>query len=405
MRRSGAPPPPLSPWAWAADVALAVVMAVGTLTVYYTHTAGDVKVRPGIFLLPPPPPAGENVSGAVQPGVAVLALLTALPLVVRRRYPLCAFWAVLIATLLFTEHQQSGDATTLTFVSCLIAAYTAATYSPYRARAILSLVLGAALLAIRHDTAVPGITSGYVPFLVLLGLGMAANSAHVWKQRVAALEAEREEATRHAVAGERARIARELHDVVTHNVAVMVVQAGAARKVIDTAPDQARESMLAVEAGGRAALAELRHVMGLLTVSGNEPDALAPQPGLDQLAALTSRVRDTGVPVDLAVTGTPLGLSAGIDLTAYRVVQEALTNTLKHAAGSRVRIAVDYGADAVRVEVADSGGVLTAAAGSGNGRGLAGLRERVAVYGGTLHAGVLPSGGYRVRAVIPVEPS
>jgi signal transduction histidine kinase len=147
--------------------------------------------------------------------------------------------------------------------------------------------------------------------------------------------------------------------------------------------------------------------MGLLTMSadGPEPADLAPQPGLDQLPALAGRVRETGVPVELTITGAPSPLTAGVDLTAYRVVQEALTNTLKHAAGSSVRIAVDYAADAVRVEVADTGGVATATAAAGNGRGLAGLRERIVLYGGTLQAGVLPSGGFRIRATIPVEPA
>ncbi len=192
------------------------------------------------------------------------------------------------------------------------------------------------LLGVWHDAAFPDVTAGYVPFLVVLGVAMAANTVHVWKQRVAALEYGREEATRQAVERERARIARELHDVVTHNVAVMVVQAGAARKVLEAAPEKARDALLAVEAGGRAALTELRHVMGLLTMSSDPPE-LAPQPGLDQLPALAGGVRDAGVPVELSVTGVAAPLTAGIDLTAYRVVQEALTNTLKHAAGSRVR--------------------------------------------------------------------
>jgi signal transduction histidine kinase len=214
------------------------------------------------------------------------------------------------------------------------------------------------------------------------------------------VEADKEAATRRAVQEERARIARELHDVVTHNVSMMTVQAGAARKVMDSAPDQAREALLAVEAGGRAAMSELRHVMGLLTM----PEAvdLAPQPGLDQVAALAGRIRDTGVPVELVVSGTPVPLPPGVDLAAYRVVQEALTNTVKHAAGASVAITVDYRPGEVRVEVADTGGVPSPAAASGNGRGLMGLRERLAVYDGTLDAGPRGTGGYRVRAVIPV---
>ncbi len=404
LRRATSPPPRLSRAAWTADAILAVVLAASTVNYALKARSGiDFTERPkpipGFALGPPP---GHVFVG---PGQLVLAVLTGLPLVMRRRYPLTVFWFVLVATLVFHARVRDPDTALFTFVSCLIAAYSAAVYSPYRARAIASLVLGAALLGVLHDANVPDITAGYVPFFVVLGLGIAANTIHTWKERVAQLQAAQDGATRQAVQRERARIARELHDVVTHNVAVMVVQAGAARKVIDAAPDQARGALLAVEAGGRAALAELRHVMGLLTVSGDgpEPVELAPQPGLEQLAALVGRVRDAGTPVELAVTGTPTPLTAGVDLTAYRIVQEALTNTLKHAAGSSVRICVHYADDSVRVEVTDTGGDSTVVDTSGNGRGLVGLRERLAVYGGTLQAGVLPAGGFRVRAVIPIE--
>ena len=410
LRRAVSPPPRLSRAAWTADAVLAVVLAASTVD-YTLKARNDSMVAPGV---PPRPPipgvafAPHLAQGvAIGPGHLILAALTGLPLVVRRRWPLAAFWAVLVATLLFHAHVRDPDTALFSFAACLIAAYSAAMYSPYRVAAIASLVVGAGLLGALHDANVPDITAGYVPFLVVLGLGLTGNTIHTWKQRIASLQAEHDEATRQAVQRERARIARDLHDVVTHNVAVMVVQAGAARKVMDAAPERARDALLAVENGGRAALSELRHVMGLLTMSGEgpQPAELAPQPGLDLLAALAGRLRDTGVPVELVVTGTPSPLGAGVDLTAYRVVQEALTNTLKHAAGSSARVSVDYAEDSVRVEVADTGGVSAAADGSGTGRGLIGLRERVAVYGGTLHAGVLPAGGFRVRAVIPIEQS
>jgi signal transduction histidine kinase len=298
-------------------------------------------------------------------------------------------------------------------------------------------------------TSIPAIPAVVVPFLVLGAVGLGVNSIHIWRQRVEsgrerirALEAEQQTATRLAVEQERARIARELHDVVTHNVGVMVIQAGAARKIMDAEPEQARQALLAVESGGRAAMSELRHVMGLLTRTAEEPlsaeststlvplDAaqrsalngaqggvgdgaaagsaapgleLAPQPGLGQVAALAGRIRDAGVPVELTVSGTPTPLPAGVDLAAYRVVQEALTNAVKHAVGASVYVIVDYAPETVRVEVADNGGRPGAPAGPGNGRGLIGLRERLAMYGGTLQAGRRPTGGYRVRAVIPLE--
>jgi signal transduction histidine kinase len=414
LLRAASPPRP-SRWAWTADGILAFALTVGTASSVNRGSSVPSIMPPGVPVplgvpVPPPPPAVQLVHhlGVVHPWQLILVCLTALPLVVRRRYPLAAFWVVIGATLLFHHGAATDDTTVYTFVSCLIAAYSAAMYSPYRDLSVASLVAGAGLIAGFHTSNVPRITPGFVPFLVLFPAGLAANTIHTWKQRMRVLEEEREAATSVAVERERSRIARELHDVVTHNVSVMVIQAGAARKVMDTAPDQSRQALLAVEAGGRAAMAELRHVMGLLTMTADGPDPaatadLAPQPGLGQVAALACRVRDTGVPVELTVTGTPAPLSAGVDLAAYRVVQEALTNAVKHAVGAHVRIAVAYAPDAVRVEVADTGGTSTASVRTGNGRGLIGLRERLAVYGGTLQAGKRPTGGYRVRAVIPVE--
>jgi signal transduction histidine kinase len=203
----------------------------------------------------------------------------------------------------------------------------------------------------------------------------------------------------------------ELHDVVTQNVSVMVVQAGAARKVMDTAPEQTREALLAIEAGGRAAMTELRHVMGLLTMDSAGPDPagaadLAPQPGLDRLDALVGRLADSGVPVTLTRSGQPRPVPAGVELAAYRVVQEALTNTVKHAAGASATVRVEYATDHLRVQVTDTGGAPGAPgapAATGGGHGLIGLRERLAVYGGTLLAGPRLTGGYRVDARIPLE--
>jgi signal transduction histidine kinase len=183
----------------------------------------------------------------------------------------------------------------------------------------------------------------------------------------------------------------------------MIIQAGAARKVLDLEPNQAREALLAVEAGGRAAMTELRQVIGVLTVDSDGPD-LAPQPGLKQLPDLAARVRDTGVPVTLSIDGILDSLPAGVELTAYRVVQEALTNAVKHAAGATVAIKISGTRKELRVEVTDSGG-SAAAVTSGSGRGLIGLRERLATCGGTLTAGRRPTGGFRVLAVTPLQAS
>ncbi len=404
LLRAAGPPPRPSRAAQIADAALGVVLAAATLN--YTLKASDLPVDAKPRPLPPIPGFVEPLHSTpyVGPVQVILAILSGLPLAFRRRFPLATFWVVLAATLLLHVRVRDTDTALLTFASCLIAAYSAAMYSPYRVAAITSLVIGAAFIGVLHDSNVPDITAGYVPFLVIIGIGLAANTAHTWKQRLTALQAEQAAATRQAVEHERARIARELHDVVTHNVAVMVVQAGAARKVIDVSPDKARQSLLAVEAGGRAAMAELRHVMGLLTMSGDgpEPVDLVPQPGLDQLPELAGRVRATGVPVELTVTGKPAPLPTGVDLAAYRVVQEALTNTVKHAPGAHVQINVDYGLESLRVEVADTGATSASPEVPGNGRGLMGLRERLALYGGTLQSGIRPTGGYRVSATIPV---
>ncbi|MFC3574611.1 sensor histidine kinase [Streptomyces yaanensis] len=418
LRSSPLPRP--SRWMWTADAILAFVLAACTAGAAYSRGGTTAPAPPVLVPTPPLLPVPDKVPAApfppvgvaqhletVQPWQLALAALTALPLVVRRRFPLSSFWAVIVASLLFNQRPGGGDPTLYTFLSCVVAAYSAAVYSPHRARTLIGLVAGAGLLAAYHEENFPSFTPGLVPFLVLLGVGLGANAVHTWKQRLRVLREEHEAATRLAVDRERSRIARELHDIVTHNVSVMVIQAGAARKVMDTAPERARGALLAVEAGGRTAMAELRHVMGLLTMADDGPDPaaeadLAPQPGLGQVPALTDRMRETGVPVELTVTGTPALLPAGADLAAYRVVQEALTNTVKHAVGARVRIAIDHVPGAVHIEVSDTGGTGEAPAGRGGGHGLIGLRERLAVYGGTLQAGERPTGGFRVRAVIPV---
>ncbi len=232
------------------------------------------------------------------------------------------------------------------------------------------------------------------------------------------LERERESAARNAVDAERARIARELHDIVSHNVSVMVVQAGAARRVLDTSAGQATDALLAVENAGRDTMTELRHMLGLLAPSadGDEDDPLAPQPGLDRLGSLVDRICFAGLPVEVRISGEPRPLPSGVDLTAYRIVQEALTNALKHGDGRQAEVVVRYAEHHLRVEVLNTGpSVLSgaeppaasaasaASTADGPGRGLLGLRERVAVLGGDLDARRRLGGGFRVRAKIPLE--
>lgn len=345
-------------------------------------------------------------------GLWDLAFLASAALAWRRRYPLAVLWTVMAATALTPD-----SVARITFYHCVIAAYSAAAYSPYRVATLASLA-GTVVLIGRPDTPrhpyayfEPTVPTQYVPLLVSVPVVVAAVGLRTWRRRAAdtrtrltAVEREQSEALRRAVEHERARIARELHDVVTHNVSVMVIQAGAARKIMDRSPDQAREALLAVEAGGRAAMGELRQVMGLLTPDTDDAECLAPQPGLGQLEALVGRMRTAGLPVELTVTGPAAQLpSPGVELAAYRVVQEALTNIVKHAAGAKASVRVSYGDEDLRVEVTDTGGPPGPAAATGNGRGLIGLRERLAVHGGTLRTGPRPLGGFRVHALIPLE--
>jgi signal transduction histidine kinase len=253
------------------------------------------------------------------------------------------------------------------------------------------------------------------------GLGVAlirARHRHrrALEQRGWLLERERESAARTAVDAERARIARELHDIVSHNVSIMIVQAGAAREVLSAMPDEALAALSAVEGAGRTTMTELRHLLGLLAPAADgadEDDAdstgLAPQPSLSRLSPLIDRIAFAGLPVEVRISGEAWPLPTGVDVTAYRIVQEALTNALKHGAGGKAEVTIRYAEHSLRVEVLTSGpSVLTGArpapsGGAGAGRGLLGLRQRVAVYGGDLDARRRIGGGFRVRARIPVE--
>jgi signal transduction histidine kinase len=212
-------------------------------------------------------------------------------------------------------------------------------------------------------------------------------------------ELEREEQARLAVAEERARIARELHDVVGHSVSVMTVQASAVRRLLEPDQDKEREALLVVEQTGREALAEMRRMVGVLRRPDEAP-ALAPQPSLEHIEKLVAHTRETGLPVELRIEGTAAELPPGIDTTAYRIVQEALTNAVKHARASKAEVVVRYVDGSVELTISDDG--QGGGDGDGSGHGLVGMRERVSVYGGELEAGPQTGGGFRLRATLPV---
>jgi len=220
------------------------------------------------------------------------------------------------------------------------------------------------------------------------------------EQRVRIAERERDIAGREAVLEERARIARELHDAIAHNVSMMVVQAGAERRVLSGTNGSTREVLETIERIGRGALTEMRRLVGMLRSDAGDP--LAPQPGLDDLPTLVTQVREAGLPVELHVDGERRELPVGIELSAYRIVQEALTNALKHAGEAHASVRVHYGADSLELEIVDDGGGAAAPVSSG-GHGLLGMRERVALYGGRLDAGRRPSGGFAVRVLLPIR--
>jgi signal transduction histidine kinase len=223
--------------------------------------------------------------------------------------------------------------------------------------------------------------------------------------RAARLEREREEKAERAVIEERTRIARELHDVIAHNVSVMVVQASAGEELFDSEPDRARESLSAVASTGRAALAELRRLLGVIRAEDDQgASALyTPQPGIDYLDDLARQVREAGLPVEVSVVGTPRELPEGVALCAYRIVQEALTNTLKHARAQHAQVNVRYAADALELQVLDDGRGARPVNGETSGHGLIGMRERVALFGGELTTRSRGGLGYEVRARIPLE--
>ncbi|MFF1452856.1 sensor histidine kinase [Streptomyces sp. NPDC058274] len=255
-----------------------------------------------------------------------------------------------------------------------------------------------------------------VPFALAWVLGDSIRTRRAYlaqlEERAARLEKEREAQSKVAVAAERARIARELHDVVAHNVSVMVVQADGAAYVLDTAPEQAKKALETISGTGRQALAEMRRLLGVLrTGEHQEGGEYVPQPDVEQLDDLIEQVRTAGLPVDFKVEGTPRPLPSGVELTAYRIVQEALTNTRKHGganAGASVRLV--YFDDGLGLLVEDDGKgapheLYEEGGADGRGHGLIGMRERVGMVGGTLDAGPRPGGGFRISALLPLKPA
>ena len=359
------------------------------------------------------------VTELASAGASVLALLTgaalAVPLIWRRRAPLAVLAGVLAGTSSLSVVEPDGE-WVAPFAAVLIALYSVAAHDDRRRAGI---GLGAVLLFFASGTVLDNLLDpGRRPIGDLVYMSVLNTSAwgigrvvQRWREQALALaertaELERERAWREqaAVVDERNRIARELHDVISHSVTLMVVQASAAEQVLPTEPERALDAILMIQHTGREAVDELRRLLGVLRPDeGGE--LLGPQPGLGDLPSMIARAADAGVHADVRIVGPPRVLAPGIELTAYRVVQEALTNVVKHVGPTTASVVIGYEDDALAIEVVNGPSIDRPATGEGpghTGRRLAGMRERVALYGGDLHGG--PSGcGFAVRARIPLS--
>jgi signal transduction histidine kinase len=342
-----------------------------------------------------------------QPLLVALTLVWTLAPLARRRLPFAAPVASLVAlgAMTFVADAYVASAATSVVGVALVAGVLAANNEPRLAAAGLALVWGVIGLVVAQDPQerlVGSLVAGLVAsacWLVGAGWFRRTTYAAALHERAERAERERETAARTAVSEERARIARELHDVVAHSVSVMVLQAGAVRRLLRDEQVREREALDTVERTGREALLELRRLLGVLRTP-DEGAELAPQPGLAELPALVARTEAAGLPVSVRVHGKPAPLPPGIDLSAYRIVQEALTNTLKHAGPSHAEVEIRYEANAVEIEVTDDG--RGPGGTNGHGHGLVGMRERALLYGGDLSAGAGDGGGYTVRARLPI---
>jgi signal transduction histidine kinase len=347
----------------------------------------------------------EDEQGPKSLAACALLLMSA-ALLWRRRAPLpslgaiCAVYAAWILV-------DTPAGSLLPFVILLVAVFTVAQREPPR-RALVGGVVGLATIWLQfavtdNDVANYAFTGVFLVAAWLGGRGFQSRDerAGALEARAARLEVEREEKARAAVAEERARIARELHDVVAHNVSVIVIQSQAAQQSTER-ESEAGTALRSIEATGQEALTEMRRLLGLLRKEDEEL-ALAPQPSLRHLDRLVQSVRDAGLPVEVEVQGDAVALPPGVDLSAYRIVQEALTNALKHAGPARARVLVRYGPQVLELEISDDGPGI--ASGNGGGHGLVGMRERASVYGGVVESGSPPEGGYAIRVRLPLDPA
>ena len=355
----------------------------------------------GVYEVLVTPLAEDVVGGPVWLDLLAVGLGT-LPLLWRRRFP---FWVALAVYAVIAGRALVADPLELYPMSlaALVATYSVASYAPLR-DALLSAAFSALALAV---AVVEGSGTDATPdplaSAILFGtVWLVGRVVGVRNERARALHESRDQHAAEAVAAERARIARELHDVVSHSLAAIVMQSGGARHVLDSDPERARDSLAAIEQTARRGLEEMRRMLGLLGDPGTADEGLAPQPGLARLEELVAAVRSAGLEVTTTVTGEPVLLPAAVDVAAYRVVQEALTNVMKHAGARTAAVRVAYCPDGLEIEVLDDGSGEDPGA-PGAGRGLIGMRERVQLLGGTVDTDARePGPGFRVTARVPL---
>ena len=348
----------------------------------------------GAVVGPKAAPSGARQAPDLE--VYLLLVLGCVPLAFRRRAPIGVLVFVGVATVALALRDHSPDL----FVSLAVASYTGSAHVERERflRTVLPTAIAAGVLS--QVLAYPSTKWVEVVIGATFTAGLPMIFGRIGFNRRRRIAVDRERAARDAVIEERARIAREMHDVVAHAMSVMIVQAGAARRVVDSDADAAKAAIARIEATGRDGMNEMRRLIRILTSERDGPEH-TPQPGLGQLDALVDTVRGAGVPVEVVTEGTPRELPSGLDLIAFRVVQEALTNVIKHAGRANARVLLRWTEDALDLEVADDGRGASAPASPGHG--LLGMSERTALYGGSLETLPRPGGGFVLRVHLPFD--
>jgi signal transduction histidine kinase len=331
-------------------------------------------------------------------GAALTAPLMTVPIAFRRRWPLLVGIVVPVTGALGSGLWAAQS--TAYPLAEFMALYALAVWTSNRGFVVgtAAFVAAAFLSALLPNGGVKG--SLAFATIVVVVMVIVRNVVKDRERKAELAERERDVAAREAVVEERARIARELHDAIAHNVSMAVMQAGAERRVLEKGGGSPHEVLETIEEVGRGALVEMRRMIGMLR--SDRGDSLAPEPGLADVPTLVTQVREAGLPVELRIEGTPTELPLGIELSGYRIIQEALTNALKHAGDARASVRIHYGNDSLELEIVDDGTGAPAAVTSG-GHGLVGMKERVALYGGTLHTGHRPGRGFAVRVLLPIR--